>query len=226
MSSLAASRTTTARPSAGRAARSARASQARRVVARASETDEVAMLTKMLELAKERAEAPAAAAPASSDSGDYDGPAFNVLTFNAISSVGLERFPKGRYAISGDGSSFGAEPMAIMLRSHKLQESDVDPSVRGIVRCGAGTNNCNVPKVRGAPRARSARCLDAACLRTRGSAPLSPPPSPAQVPIPSSIAVHESGEGNPNAREYLPPLQSAPRRAYVTALRGLFTHVR
>ena len=129
------------------------------------------MLTKMLELAKERAEAPAAAAPASSDSGDYDGPAFNVLTFNAISSVGLERFPKGRYAISGDGSSFGAEPMAIMLRSHKLQESDVDPSVRGIVRCGAGTNNCNVPKVRGAPRARSARCLDAACLRTRGSAP-------------------------------------------------------
>uniref|UniRef100_A0A7S3F6X0 phosphoglycerate dehydrogenase n=1 Tax=Prasinoderma singulare TaxID=676789 RepID=A0A7S3F6X0_9VIRI len=105
------------------------------------------MLTKMLELAKERAEAPAAAAPASSDSGDYDGPAFNVLTFNAISSVGLERFPKGRYAISGDGSSFGAEPMAIMLRSHKLQESDVDPSVRGIVRCGAGTNNCNVPKM-------------------------------------------------------------------------------
>ena len=36
---------------------------------------------------------------------------------------------------------------AIMLRSHKLQDSDVPLMCRGVVRCGAGTNNCNVARM-------------------------------------------------------------------------------
>jgi D-3-phosphoglycerate dehydrogenase / 2-oxoglutarate reductase len=34
-----------------------------------------------------------------------------------------------------------------MVRSHKVQESEVDPSVRAIARCGAGTNNIPVPRM-------------------------------------------------------------------------------
>lgn len=36
---------------------------------------------------------------------------------------------------------------AILLRSHKLQESEVDVSVRAIARCGAGTNNIPVARM-------------------------------------------------------------------------------
>ena len=36
---------------------------------------------------------------------------------------------------------------ALMLRSHKLQEAQVDPSVRAIARCGAGTNNVPVARM-------------------------------------------------------------------------------
>ena len=36
---------------------------------------------------------------------------------------------------------------AILLRSHKLQESEVDVSVRAIARCGAGTNNVPVARM-------------------------------------------------------------------------------
>ena len=36
---------------------------------------------------------------------------------------------------------------AILLRSHKLQESEVDISVRAIARCGAGTNNVPVARM-------------------------------------------------------------------------------
>ena len=35
---------------------------------------------------------------------------------------------------------------AILLRSHKLQESEIDVSVRAIARCGAGTNNVPVAR--------------------------------------------------------------------------------
>lgn len=36
---------------------------------------------------------------------------------------------------------------AILLRSHKLQESEIDVSVRAIARCGAGTNNVPVARM-------------------------------------------------------------------------------
>jgi len=70
-----------------------------------------------------------------------------VKTFNAISPVGLNKFPAGKYAVSGDDKLLPGDPMAIMLRSHKLQASEVPPTVRGIVRCGAGTNNIPVKEM-------------------------------------------------------------------------------
>jgi D-3-phosphoglycerate dehydrogenase len=47
-----------------------------------------------------------------------------------------------------NASSDAAGPAhAILLRSHKLQESEVDISVRAIARCGAGTNNVPVARM-------------------------------------------------------------------------------
>ena len=122
-----------------------------RTAARAAAKDadeEVELLERILRLAKERKESEVLGVNGAEEAGDeYHGNPFNVLTFNAISQKGLDRFPPGRYAVSGESGELPGEPMAIMLRSHKLQESDVSPSVRGIVRCGAGTNNCNVAKM-------------------------------------------------------------------------------
>jgi len=110
---------------------------------RAFSSDEIDMLQKLLDEAKARKEQ--AAAPISPE--DYDGPSFNIQTFNAISPVGLKRFPAGKYKISADVDALNGEPHAIMLRSHKLQVDDVKPTVRAIARCGAGTNNIPVAKM-------------------------------------------------------------------------------
>jgi len=75
------------------------------------------------------------------------GKTFAVQTFNAISPVGLDKFPKQTYTCSGNKEALPASPMAIMLRSHKLKEEEVAPSVRCIVRCGAGTNNIPVARM-------------------------------------------------------------------------------
>ena len=121
-----------------------------RAVTRASgEDDEIALLEKALKMAKTRkANGEASAAPAAPAAGGaYSGSSFNVKTFNAISPVGLNKFPKGKYAVSGDDAALPGAPMAMMLRSHKLQVSEVAPTVRGIVRCGAGTNNIPVKEM-------------------------------------------------------------------------------
>lgn len=69
-----------------------------------------------------------------------------VKTFNKISPKGLERFPDKYYDVEpADTSSKKAS--AVLLRSHKLQESDVDLTVRAIARCGAGTNNIPVARM-------------------------------------------------------------------------------
>jgi len=114
-----------------------------------AEDDEVVLLEKALKLAKARKSEMAKAPPAAvvGNVGGYSGASFNVKTFNAISPVGLSRFPAGKYAVSGDDAALPGQPMAIMLRSHKLQVSEVRPTVRGIVRCGAGTNNIPVKEM-------------------------------------------------------------------------------
>mmetsp|Transcript_30792 Transcript_30792/g.42649 ORF Transcript_30792/g.42649 Transcript_30792/m.42649 type:complete len:533 (-) Transcript_30792:106-1704(-) len=107
---------------------------------------EIDMLTKMLELAKARKTLDIASTTPG-DADEYDGGAFNIQTFNAISPVGLNKYPKGKYKIAEDVSKFDNHPMAIMLRSHKLQVEEVLPTVRCIARCGAGTNNIPVAKM-------------------------------------------------------------------------------
>ncbi len=74
---------------------------------------------------------------------------FRILTLNSISSVGLKRFPAGRYTV---GAQVGA-PDAILVRSHEMHEMDIPASVKAIGRAGAGTNNIPVAKLsrRGVP---------------------------------------------------------------------------
>uniref|UniRef100_A0A7S3YVA8 phosphoglycerate dehydrogenase n=1 Tax=Lotharella globosa TaxID=91324 RepID=A0A7S3YVA8_9EUKA len=109
-----------------------------------STDDDINMLSKLLEEAKKRKEeAKSAAAPAT----DYDGPSFNVQTFNAISPVGLQKYPSGKYKVSPEPADLEGGPHAIMLRSHKLQVEEVNHTVRAIARCGAGTNNIPVDKM-------------------------------------------------------------------------------
>lgn len=65
---------------------------------------------------------------------------FKVLTYNAISVKGLDRFSRDRYEVASDIS----RPDAIMLRSHVLSEDDLLASVSAIARAGAGVNNIPV----------------------------------------------------------------------------------
>ncbi|KAJ8613014.1 hypothetical protein CTAYLR_004064 [Chrysophaeum taylorii] len=74
---------------------------------------------------------------------------FLVKTFNKISPLGLARFDPLKYQIIPADSEAAKEGIAhaILLRSHKLTESDVPIMCRAIARCGAGTNNCNVERM-------------------------------------------------------------------------------
>lgn len=63
-----------------------------------------------------------------------------ILTLNQISLKGLERLPRDCYEIASEFS----QPDAILLRSYKLQEGDIRPSVLAIARAGAGVNNIPV----------------------------------------------------------------------------------
>ena len=75
--------------------------------------------------------------------------AFRIATYNAISPRGLERFPAQLYAVSKGG----AEPDALLLRSHALAVSEIAASVKAIGRAGVGVNNIPVDEAsrRGIP---------------------------------------------------------------------------
>lgn len=60
-----------------------------------------------------------------------------IKTYNAIANKGLDKFSRERYEVSSEFSS----PDAILLRSHKLHQEPIAPSVKAIARCGAGVNN-------------------------------------------------------------------------------------
>jgi len=74
---------------------------------------------------------------------------FRILTLNSIAAVGLQRFPKDRYAVAGDT----ANPDAVVVRSHDMHKMEIPASVKAIGRAGAGTNNIPVDRMsqRGAP---------------------------------------------------------------------------
>ncbi|MSP53868.1 MAG: ACT domain-containing protein [Gammaproteobacteria bacterium] len=65
---------------------------------------------------------------------------FNILTYNNISPIGLNRFPSEQYKVAADV----AEPDAIMLRSFKLHGIAIPESVKAVGRAGAGVNNLPV----------------------------------------------------------------------------------
>jgi len=106
------------------------------------DTAELALLEQLLKQAKDRNAAIAAAEAAANASA---GPRFQIQTFNAISPIGLKKFPDKSFMLTGSSGSVPDgvpdEAHAILLRSHKLKTEDVASSVRAIARCGAGTNN-------------------------------------------------------------------------------------
>ena len=58
-----------------------------------------------------------------------------IKIFNQISEKGLTAFEPTKYQF-GDSA-----PDAILLRSHKLSETEISSEVKAIGRAGAGTNN-------------------------------------------------------------------------------------
>lgn len=65
---------------------------------------------------------------------------FNILTYNNISSAGLDRLPSERYNVSADLAS----PDAILLRSFKMHGLAIPESLKAVGRAGAGVNNIPV----------------------------------------------------------------------------------
>lgn len=65
---------------------------------------------------------------------------YRIKTYNQISTAGLGRFPRERYQVGPDV----AEPDAYILRSQKLHEESVPPSLLAVARAGAGVNNIPV----------------------------------------------------------------------------------
>jgi len=74
---------------------------------------------------------------------------YKILTLNSIASVGLERFPAGRYTV---GSKL-ENPDAILVRSQDMHAMEISDRVIAIGRAGAGVNNIPVKKMseRGVP---------------------------------------------------------------------------
>lgn len=64
---------------------------------------------------------------------------YKIQTFNQISPKGLVRF-NSSYEV---GAGLG-EADAILVRSHKLQDSDANPNLKAVARAGAGVNNVPV----------------------------------------------------------------------------------
>jgi len=68
---------------------------------------------------------------------------FKVLTLNNISKHGLARLPVDHYSI-GDGIK---DPDAILVRSAKMHDMEIPPTLKAVGRAGAGVNNIPVPKM-------------------------------------------------------------------------------
>jgi D-3-phosphoglycerate dehydrogenase / 2-oxoglutarate reductase len=68
---------------------------------------------------------------------------FKIQTLNNISSLGLARLPKEKYQV---GNEVG-EPDAILLRSFKMHDMAIPPTLKAVGRAGAGVNNIPVDKL-------------------------------------------------------------------------------
>ncbi len=65
---------------------------------------------------------------------------YRIRTYNQISEVGLSRFSAERFEVGPDVD----EPVAYMLRSHKLHGEPVSDYLLAVARAGAGVNNIPV----------------------------------------------------------------------------------
>ena len=63
-----------------------------------------------------------------------------VLTYNNISAVGLDRFPRDRYEVASEIQ----HPDAVMLRSFDLHGVEIPATLKAVGRAGAGVNNIPV----------------------------------------------------------------------------------
>lgn len=68
---------------------------------------------------------------------------FKILTLNSISVSGLERLPRDRYEIASEMQ----RPDAILLRSYKMHDMALPPTLKAVGRAGAGVNNIPVDKL-------------------------------------------------------------------------------
>jgi len=68
---------------------------------------------------------------------------FKILTLNNISSLGLARLPKDQFQVSSDTK----DPDGILLRSFKMHDMEIPPSLKAVGRAGAGVNNIPVDKL-------------------------------------------------------------------------------
>jgi D-3-phosphoglycerate dehydrogenase len=62
---------------------------------------------------------------------------YKIQTLNNISVAGLNRLPRERYEVASELS----HPDAILVRSAKMHDMELPPTVKAIGRAGAGVNN-------------------------------------------------------------------------------------
>ena len=67
---------------------------------------------------------------------------YKIRTYNSLAAKGLDRFPADNYRV-GPGES---DADAIMLRSQKLHDENIEDSVIAVARAGAGVNNIPVAR--------------------------------------------------------------------------------
>lgn len=70
---------------------------------------------------------------------------YKILTLNHISVAGLERLPRDRYEVASEI----LHPDAILVRSHKMHDMEIPPTLKAVGRAGAGVNNIPVDKMSG-----------------------------------------------------------------------------
>ena len=68
---------------------------------------------------------------------------FKILTLNNLSVKGLDRLPRDKYEIASEIQ----HPDAILLRSYKMHDMEIPPSLKAVGRAGAGVNNIPVDKL-------------------------------------------------------------------------------
>ena len=67
---------------------------------------------------------------------------YKIQTLNAIDPEGLALFPLNNYEVDNNISN----PDAIILRSYKMHDMEIPPSLKAVARAGAGVNNIPVDK--------------------------------------------------------------------------------